>query len=141
AAVLQHPTFVPETFDTLDAEVFTVPRYRAVHDAVRVAGGVATGRTLAAAAWVDAVTDAAADSVRPTITELSVVALPADADDAVAALVRATVDGLVDQALARTVADLHGQLRRADPDDPRSREILAELSTLETRRRALRQQD
>jgi DNA primase len=141
AAVLQHPDLVPETFDTLDADTFTVPVFRAVHDAVRVAGGVTAGRGLGASRWVNAVSDAAAESVRPTITELSVVALPADGPAAVEALVRALVDGLVDQGLARTVAVLHGQLQRTDPSDPRSRQILAELTALETRRRSLRDQD
>ena len=140
AAVLQHPDLVPETFDTLGPDAFTVPVFRAVHDAVRVAGGIAAGRGAGTSRWVDAVTEAAAESVRPTVTELSVVALPADGPDAVAALVRAMVDGLVDQGLARTIADLHGQLQRAEATDPRSREILAELTELETRRRALREQ-
>ncbi|MCL2669004.1 MAG: toprim domain-containing protein, partial [Micrococcales bacterium] len=141
AAVLQHPGLVPGSFDTLGPDAFTVPGYRAVHDAVRVAGGVAAGRTTDTARWVGTVSDGAAESVRPTITELSVVALPANSDEALAALVRATVDGLVDQGLARTIADLHGQLQRTEASDPRSREILAELTALETRRRTLREQD
>ncbi|MCL2422620.1 MAG: DNA primase [Micrococcales bacterium] len=140
AAVLQYPAQVPGSFDTLGPDAFTVPGYRAVHDAIRVAGGVTSGRDIGTARWVDAVTDAAAESVRPTVTELSVVALPATGDEAVAALVRATVDGLVDQGLARTIANLHGQLQRTDASDPRSREILTELTALETRRRALREQ-
>ena len=140
AAVLQHPDLVPETFDALGTDAFTVPVYRAVHDAVRVAGGVAAGRVAGASRWVDAVSEAAAESVRPTVNELSVAALPADGDDAVAALVRAMVDGLVDQGLARTIADLHGQLQRTEPSDPRSREIFVEINELEARRRALREQ-
>ncbi|MCL2090656.1 MAG: DNA primase [Micrococcales bacterium] len=138
ACVLQYPDLVPEMFDSLDAEAFVVPVYRAVHDAIRTAGGVAVGRGIGAAGWVDAVTEAATEAVRPTVTELAVAELPAQGDDAVAALVHAMVNGLVDQGLARTIADLHGQLQRTEASDPRGRQILADLDALERQRRALR---
>ncbi|WP_087510394.1 DNA primase, partial [Cellulomonas iranensis] len=38
--VLQHPTLVPPDFDALAPDACTAPAYRAVHEAVRAAGGV-----------------------------------------------------------------------------------------------------
>lgn len=142
--VLQHPTLVPAEFDDLAADACTAPAYRAAHEAVRAAGGIATALEVVAAggesAWVGAVVEAAAEPVRALLTELSVAPLPEDRPDALPAYVRGVVMRLVDVGLTRRVADVRGRLQRlgadAGPDEQRA--LLTELLDLEAQRRTLR---
>lgn len=142
--VLQHPTLVPPEFDALAPDACTAPAYRAVHEAVRAAGGITAAVDLVAAgggsAWVGAVVDAAAEPVRPLLTELSVAPLPEDRPDALPAYVRGVVMRLVDVGLTRQVADVRGRLQRlgADADPAEQRTLLGELLELEAQRRTLR---
>ena len=139
-AVLQHPDLVPEAFDGLGADAFAIPAHRAVHEAVRAAGGVSLGRARGAAGWVDAVSEEAAEPLRPLVTELSVAELPTDRADTLAGYVRAVVGRLLEMGLTRSIADLRGRLQRTDPSDPGYGALFADLIDLEARRRALREQ-
>lgn len=142
--VLQHPTLVPAEFDDLAADACTAPAYRAAHEAVRAAGGIATALEVVAAggesAWVGAVVEAAAEPVRALLTELSVAPLPEDRPDALPAYVRGVVMRLVDVGLTRRVADVRGRLQRlgADVGPDEQRALLTELLDLEAQRRTLR---
>ncbi|GIG39944.1 DNA primase [Cellulomonas phragmiteti] len=142
--VLQHPTLVPPEFDALAPDACTAPAYRAVHEAVRAAGGIVTATDVVArggeSAWVGAVVDAAAEPVRALLTELSVAPLPEDRPDALPAYVRGVVMRLVDVGLTRRVADVRGRLQRlgADADAAEQRALLGELLELEAQRRTLR---
>ncbi len=143
--VLQHPTLVPTEFDDLAPDACTAPAYRAVHEAVRAAGGVAAARDLVAAAgegaWVGAVLEEAAEPVRPLLTEMSVAPLPEDRPESLPGYVRGVVRRLVDIGFTRRIADVRGRLQRlgADADPTEQRSLLGELVELEAQRRTLRE--
>ncbi len=145
--VLQAPLLVPEDFDALAPDAFAAPAYRAVHEAVRAAGGVAGARAHveraggASTAWVGAVLEEAAEPVHALVTELSVAPLPEDREEALPGYVRGVVMRLVDIGYTRQIADVRGRLQRMGPDaDPvASRALFTELLELEGRRRTLRE--
>ncbi|MCG2799661.1 MAG: DNA primase, partial [Cellulomonas sp.] len=138
-AVLQRPDLVPEQFDELASDTFAAPAHRAVHEAVRAAGGVATGHGLDAAAWVAAVAEEAAEPVRSLVTELAVAPMPADREEAMAEYVRGVTNRLVEIGFTRRIADLRGRLQRTAPSDPEYGPVFAELVAVEGRRRLLRE--
>lgn len=147
-AVLQHPSTVDaDVFDALGPETFSVPALRAVHEAIRAAGGVAAARggdgDRGDAAWLERVREEAAGPVEGLITELAVTPLPEDRPDALADYVRGVVGGLVDLGLTREIADLRGRLQRMDPeaDAAAYQAAFAALVALEGRRRAMRERD
>lgn len=146
--VLQYPHLVPPDFDDLGADAFSVPAYRAVHEAVRAAGGMVSARELVAAsasgssgAWVEAVSEQASSMVVPLVTELAVAPLPEDRPDALASYVRDVVGKVVELGVTRAIADLKGRLQRMDSaSDPEGyQRVFAELIALESRRRMLRE--
>lgn len=145
--VLQYPHLVPPDFDDLAADAFSAPAYRAVHEAVRAAGGMAAARELVAAgpaasgAWVEAVSEQASPPVVPLVTELAVAPLPEDRPDALASYVRDVVGKVVELGVTRSIADLKGRLQRMDAaSDPDGyQRVFAELIALESRRRMLRE--
>src|SRR5450756_470583 len=143
-AVLQHPGMVDAAvFDALPAEAFSVPALRAVHEAIRAAGGGAVAEAGGENAWLERVREEAAGPVSGLVTELAVTPLPEDRPDALEDYVRGVVSGLVDLGLTRQVADARGRLQRMDPekDADAYQAAFAELVALEGRRRALRSQD
>jgi DNA primase len=147
-AVLQMPDLVPPEFDDLAPDAFTAPAYRAVHAAIRAAGGAAAARQRVAASgpgatvgWVEAVREEAAGPVEGLITQLAVAPLPEDRADRLPGYARGLVMALVEMEITRHIADLRGRLQRmdaqADPDGYRA--LAAELFDHENRRRALRE--
>jgi DNA primase len=147
-AVLQLPDVIPPEFDDLGPDAFTAPAYRAVHAAVRAAGGaagarerVAGGGPTAAVAWVEAVREEAAGPVEGLITQLAVSPLPEDRPDRLPSYARGLVMALVEMEITRRIADLRGALQRmdarADPEGYRT--LAAQLFDEENRRRALRE--
>lgn len=139
AVVLQYPQHVPETFDELGDDAFGVPAWRAVHDAVRAAGGAATGRSLGGGRWVEAVTEEASTAVAPLVTELAVAPVPEDREEVIGAYVADVVRALVDQGLTRRIADAKGRLRRLTPGEDGYDEAFARLLAIEAERRTLRE--
>ncbi|GAA3807892.1 DNA primase [Cellulomonas soli] len=145
--VLQHPALVPEEFDDLAADAFAAPAYRAVHEAVRAAGGLATARAAvqgaggSATGWVGQVIEQAAAPVQPLVTELAVAPLPEDRPDQVGDYVRGVVLRLVEIGYTRHIAELRGRLQRMDATaDPAGYQAaFAELVAVEGRRRTLRE--
>jgi DNA primase len=151
-AALQCPGLVPPEFDQLEADAFTVPAFRAVHDAIRAAGGVgAVGAD--PARWLAHVQEEAAEAVRPVVTELAVAPLPVaapgrqaaevSAQDRTRDYVRGVVAHLLDVALTRRIGDLHARMARMDPVAQAADQqfILAELLELEETKRSLRPQE
>jgi DNA primase len=128
-------------FDALGSETFAVPAWRAVHDAVRAAGGLAAAATQPESAWVELVGEQAPEPVRPLITELAVTPLPADRSEALASYAQGVVRSLVDLGLTRQIADLRGRLQRTDPsaDAEAYARTFQELLALEQERRVLRE--
>jgi len=146
--VLQHPALVPAEFDDLAADAFSAPAYRAVHEAVRAAGGLQGAReTLAAAgergsaAWVERVQEEAAGPVSSLVTELAVAPLPEDRPAVLPDYVRGVVLAVLEIGFTRHIAELRGRLQRMDAaDDPASyQSLFSELIALENRRRTLRE--
>lgn len=142
-AVLQHPDLVDaDAFDELGSDSFSVPALRAVHEAIRAAGGIAAAAD-GGSGWVERVREEAAAPVAALVTELAVSPLPEDRPDAVPEYVRGVVGALVDLGLTRLIADARGRLQRMDPeaDAQAYQEAFADLLALEGRRRALRRAD
>lgn len=141
-------------FDDLPPEVFSVPAHRAVHDAIRAAGGVGASCDVGGAddgagwgagghgvgRWAEAVREAAAGPVAGLVTELAVSPLPADRPEALTAYARGVLTALVEVGVTKLIADARGLLQRTDPNDPAYGEVFADLVRLEGRRRELRQQ-
>lgn len=139
-AVLQYPTAPgAAVFDELDADAFTVPALRAVHEAVRAAGGVAAAGE--PAAWLETVREEAASTVAPLVAELAVTPLPEDRPDAIEGYVAGVVRRIAELGLTRRIADARGRLQRMAADDEGYAAAFAELIALEGRRRALREED
>ena len=130
-------------FDALPEDAFSVPALRAVHEAVRAAGGVGAVGRAGDVAWLERVREEAAEPVRGIVTELAVTPLPEDRPDAIEDYVRGVVGALLDVLLTRQIADLRGRLQRTDPDRDADayQAAFGELVALEQRRRALRTRD
>ncbi|MBC7291430.1 MAG: DNA primase [Actinotalea sp.] len=141
--LLQHPGAVDAAaVDDLAPDAFTVPAFRAVHEAIRAAGGLASAAGGSPAVWVERVREEAALPVQPLVLELAVTPLPEDRPDAIDGYARGVVAALVDLGITRRIADLRGRLQRMDPqgDADAYQGAFAELIALEGRRRALRQE-
>lgn len=155
-AVLQLPQHaLAAGFDDLGADTFAVPAHRAVHDAIRAAGGVAAYGALveqltargvgsgagsqAAAQWAEEVLDAAGP-VAPMVTELAVAPLPEDRPEAIGGWARGVLVALIRLGLNRQIGEVKARLQRTEPDDPVYQTTFAELLELEQRRRALQGQ-
>lgn len=139
-AVLQYPTAPgAAVFDELDADAFTVPALRAVHEAVRAAGGLAAAED--PATWLETVREEAASTVAPLVAELAVTPLPEDRPDAIDGYVAGVVRRLSELGLTRRIADARGRLQRMAADDEGYAAAFADLIALEGRRRALRDED
>jgi DNA primase len=139
--VLQQPSLVPAEFDELGADAFAAPAYRAVHEAVRAAGGLAAARSADASAWVGAVIEQAAEPLRGLVTELAVAPLPEDRPEVLPVYARDVVLRLVEIGYTRRIADLRGRLQRMDAtgDPVAYNATFAELIALESARRTLRE--
>ncbi|KGM14317.1 DNA primase [Cellulomonas bogoriensis] len=137
-SVLQHPDMVDAvTFDQLAPDAFTVPALRAVHEAVRAAGGVGG----ADARWVERVHAEAGSTLASLVTELAVTPLPEDRPDALPDYVDGVLTALLDLGLTRQIADARGRLQRMDAvqEADAYQQAFAELVALEQRRRAVRE--
>jgi DNA primase len=119
-AVLQFPSLLdPAGFESISPDSFSAPAHRAVRDAIQAAGGIETaggpGR------WADRVSEAAALTVRPLVSELAVAAVPARVDPLTGLPERRYVDELVirlqEVALTRQIGDAISAMRRVPPDD------------------------
>jgi len=141
AAVLQYPQHLPDAFDALGPGAFAVPAWRAVHDAIRAAGGATAGRTVSGSAWVSAVVEQAGEAVAGLVQQLAVAPLPEDREDMIGRYVADVVRALQDLGLTRSIADAKSRLLRTDPgaDPDGYRAAFQALLTLETERRTLRE--
>lgn len=144
--VLQRPDLVAPDFDELPSDAFGAPAYRAVHEAIRAAGGLTVARPLlqssgGSTGWVGAVIEQAAEPVRALVTELAVAPLPEDRPESLEGYVKGVVLRLVEIGFTRHIADLRGRLQRMDAEaDPTAYQAaFAELVEVEGRRRNLRE--
>ncbi|MDR1188669.1 MAG: DNA primase [Bifidobacteriaceae bacterium] len=141
AAVLQLPGLVPAQFDDLPGDVFQVPELRAVHDAVRAAGGVGAARAEGSdpAAWMAEVRDLAAPPVAGVVTALAVETLPIR-EGGEAEYVVGVVRGLLQLGMTRRLGELRAKLGRQDAagDAEGKAATLMQINELMRERGALR---
>src|SRR5690625_5075698 len=146
--VLQLPQFLDiDEFDALPADSFSVSAYRAVHDAIRAAGGLHTAQELGVGhqeagikRWADAVRQAAPSVIENLITELAVSPLPEDRPDALANYATGVLRALLEVDITRQMADLRSKLQRTSAEGEEHRSAQRQLLELEMRRRALREE-
>jgi DNA primase len=138
--MLQVPRLVPaQDADALGDDAFEIPAYRAVHQAIRAAGGMVAATQLSPAGWAEAVREAAPQPIAQLVSELSVVALPADSDDALARYAYSVVLHVAELELSRAIGTLRSRVQRMAAGDPDALRMLAELAAAESRRRILRE--
>ena len=116
---------------------FTTPAFQAIHDAMRASGPGLIGDPVR---WVEQVMHEVPEPLRPLVSELAVVPLPASTEEAVQKYCRDILARLFELQITRVKADKMGQLQRLDPAvDPEAYQRLnRELMMLEMERRALR---
>jgi DNA primase len=135
-AALQFPNLVdPVGFDTIAADSFSAPAHRGVRDAIQAAGGIGTA-SAGGSRWADRVTEAAALTVRPQVSELAVAPVPARVDPLTGLPGRRYVDELLvriqEVALTRQIGDAISAMRRVPPDDTAAgRELGVQLQILQ----------
>ena len=136
---LQQPTFVNATlFDGLNGKVFSDPAHRAVHEAMKAAGGIRTGLA-DPASWPEKVLEAAPEQLRGFVGRLAVEPLPAEDANGVGRYARGIIARLFDKDMVRIADELHSRLQRADPaDGATSGRLLEQLQVLERQRARLR---
>jgi DNA primase len=136
--LLQVPRLVPAVdADALESDAFRVPAYRAVHDAVRAAGGMSVAAGLSGPAWVKAVQENAPDAVEGLITELAVAPLPADREEALARYAASVVLRVAEMDVIRRIGDLRSRVQRMGTDAAAAG-AFTELLAAESERRTLR---
>lgn len=132
---LQFPSLIdPANFDAIARESFSAPAHRAVHDAIRAAGGIQAANQ--PGHWADRVSEAAALTVRPLVSELAVASVPARFDKTTGLPEPRYVDGLLirmqEVPLIRQIGDAISAMRRVPPDDTdASRELGVHLQELQ----------
>ncbi|MDR1427082.1 MAG: DNA primase [Bifidobacteriaceae bacterium] len=153
-AVLQAPEVVPEAFDQLGGDAFLTPEFRAIHDAIRAAGGVAAARReCGPGQWLERVRASAASVVAGRVTELAVTPMPISDGPASAAIPGEEVDKrrdyaegvvsrLMEAVIGRELGELRARLGRlaATGDVDESRVLLERSQLLEEERRRLREE-
>jgi len=134
-AALQFPGLIdPAGFDSITADSFSAPAHRAVRDAIRAAGGIEAAN--GPGQWTDRVSEAAALTVRPLVSELAVASVPARFDPHTGLPERRYVDELLvriqEVALTRQIGDAISAMRRVAPDDSATgRELGLQLQILQ----------
>ena len=134
-AALQFPSLLdPAGFESIAADSFSAPAHRAVRDAIRAAGGLEAAS--GPGQWTDRVSEAAALTVRPLVSELAVAPVPARFDPHTGLPERRYVDELLvriqEVALTRQIGDSISAMRRVPPDDSDTgRELGIQLQILQ----------
>lgn len=154
-AIVQHPGYVSGSgFDELDGDAFSTPAYRAVHDAIRAGGGLASymdylqiteaevgvgdeAARRAAAHWNQGLIESGSEVVAKVITQLAVAPLPQDDPDRLRDYCFGVVRALVRNGLNRQIGSLKASLGRYSFDSDEYQAAFSELLRLEEKRRAL----
>jgi len=134
-AALQFPSLIdPADFGSIAPESFSAPAHRAVHEAIRAAGGIEAASQ--PGHWADRVSEAASLTVRPLVSELAVASVPARFDKTTGLPEPRYVEGLLirmqEVPLIRQIGDAISAMRRVPPDDTdASRELGVHLQELQ----------
>ncbi|MDQ0851041.1 DNA primase [Arthrobacter sp. B3I9] len=135
---LQEPGMLEgETWQRFSEARFSTPAYLAVHQAIRATGLASAGDPVR---WVEQLLQEVPEPLRPLVSELAVVPLPASTAEAVQRYCRDILARLFELQITRVKADKMGQLQRLDAAaDPEAFQRLnRELMALEVERRSLR---
>jgi DNA primase len=134
-AALQFPSLIdPADFGSIAPESFSAPAHRAVHEAIRAAGGIEAASQ--PGHWADRVSEAASLTVRPLVSELAVASVPARFDKTTGLPEPRYFEGLLirmqEVPLIRQIGDAISAMRRVPPDDTdASRELGVHLQELQ----------
>lgn len=135
---LQEPGLVSAWYASVEAEAYSDPLLRSVHEAIATAGGPRP--EFVGMAWVDAVLAACLDDdVRGRVRALAVEPLPVS-QDADARYATSVIARLLEMDAARRIGELRGRLQRLDEGAPEQAAAFADLMALEAYRRDLRDQ-
>jgi DNA primase len=135
---LQEPALLDDgIWERFSAARFATPAFQAIHDAMRASGRSLTGDPVR---WVEQIMHEVPEPLRPLVSELAVVPLPASTAEAVQKYCRDILARLFELQITRVKADKMGQLQRLDPaaDPEEFQRLNRELMILEMERRALR---
>ena len=141
-AALQFPSLIdPADFGSIAPESFSAPAHRAVHEAIRAAGGIEAASQ--PGHWADRVSEAASLTVRPLVSELAVASVPARFDKTTGLPEPRYFEGLLirmqEVPLIRQIGDAISAMRRVPPDDTdASRELGVHLQELQRELASLR---
>jgi DNA primase len=126
-----------ETWQRFSDARFSTPAYLAVHEAIRATGLGLAGDPVR---WVEQLRQEVPEPLRPLVSELAVVPLPASTAEGVQKYCKDILARLFELQITRVKAQKMGQLQRLDPSaDPEEFQRLnRELMQLEMDRRALR---
>ena len=126
-----------ETWQRFTDARFSTPAYLAVHEAIRATG---LGFASDPVRWVEQLRQEVPEPLRPLVSELAVVPLPASTAEGVQKYCKDILARLFELQITRVKAQKMGQLQRLDPSaDPEEFQRLnRELMQLEMERRALR---
>jgi DNA primase len=126
-----------ETWQRFTDARFSTPAYLAVHEAIRATGLAYAGDPVR---WVEQLRQEVPEPLRPLVSELAVVPLPASTAEGVQKYCKDILARLFELQITRVKAQKMGQLQRLDPSaDPEEFQRLnRELMQLEMERRSLR---
>ena len=136
--VLQEPAILEgATWQRFAEARFSTPAYLAIHEAIRATGQGSIGDP---ARWVEQLLQEVPEPLRPLVSELAVVPLPASTAEAVQRYCRDILARLFELQITRVKADKMGQLQRLDAaaDPEEFQRLNRELMELEMQRRSLR---
>ncbi|KQN86196.1 DNA primase [Arthrobacter sp. Leaf69] len=135
---LQQPGMLEgETWQRFSEARFSTPAYLAIHEAIRASGLALTGDPVR---WVEQLLHEVPEPLRPLVSELSVVPLPASTADGVLRYCRDILARLFELQITRVKAEKMGQLQRLDATSAPEefQRLNRELMQLEMQRRSLR---
>ena len=135
---LQEPGMLEgETWQRFSGARFSTPAYLAIHEAIRATG---LGSTADPVRWVEQLLQEVPEPLRPLVSELAVVPLPASTPEGVLRYCKDILARLFELQITRVKAEKMGQLQRLDASaDPEEfHRLNRELMQLEMQRRSLR---
>ena len=135
---LQEPGMLEgETWQRFSEARFSTPAYLAIHEAIRATGLGFSGDPVR---WVEQLLQEVPEPLRPLVSELCVVPLPANTPEGVLRYCKDILARLFELQITRVKAEKMGQLQRLDASaDPEEFQRLnRELMQLEMQRRSLR---
>jgi DNA primase len=141
--ILQYPHHISAAaIDDLPGDAFTVPAWRAVHEAIRAAGGVVIAAQRQDAEWVTLISEECSPPVLALVNELAVAPLPEDRPDAIPNYVQGVVRAFLELGITRKIGNARSRLQRLDPagEAEAYQQAYADLLGLEQQRRELREQ-